>query len=73
MKQETRAVLAVAKLMAIGAAGGVLTMLALTYIPLNVLGLICGGLVLAYMIKLVYDINLAQIQHNDKLKEMVDR
>ena len=73
MKQETRAIIAVAKLIAIGAAGGLLTKLALTYIPLNVLGLICGGLVLAYMIKLVYDINLAQIQHKDKLKEMVDR
>ena len=73
MKQETRAVLEVAKLFTIGATGGLLTMLALAYIPLNVLGLICGGLLMGYMTKLVYDINLAQIQYRDKLKEMVDQ
>ena len=73
MKQETRAILTVAKTFAIGATGGILTMLALNSISLETLGIICGVFATLYIAKIAYDINLSQIKYRDKLKEMVDQ
>ena len=73
MKQETRAILQVAKM--IGAAGlvGIAVNLALVYIPFKTLAIICGIFATGFFLKLLYDIALSDIKYREKLKEIAKK
>ena len=73
MKQETQAVLQVARMIGVAALGAVAMNLALVYIPLRTLGVICGIFATGFILKCLYDIALSDIQYREKLKEIAKK
>lgn len=73
MKQETRAMLKVATVFGVAALGSGAMLLALRYLTIQDITAIMVLITLVIFSKLGYDIALAQIKYNDKLKEMIDK
>jgi len=73
MKQETQAILYVAKLVGIAALGSAGMLLALTYISLSTLIIICGICATGFFLKCMYSIALSDIKYRAKLEEMTKK
>jgi hypothetical protein len=73
MKQETQAILQVAKLVAFAGVCSAGTMLALTYIEPKTLAITCGIFATAFFLKCMYDIALSDIKYRETLKEMTKK
>ena len=70
MKQETQAILQVAKIIGVASLGAIVMDLALIYIPLKTIGIICGIFATGFFLKCMYDIALIDIKTRETLKEM---
>ena len=73
MKQETQAILYVAKLVAIAGLGSAGMMLALTYIPIKIVVAVGVVLCAGFFLKCMYDIALSDIKYRAKLEEMTKK
>jgi hypothetical protein len=73
MKQETQAILQVAKLVGVASLGAIAMDLALIYIPIKILATICGIFATGFFLKCMYDIALSDIKYKEKLEEMVKK
>ena len=73
MKQETQAILQVAKLIGIASLGAIAINLAFIYIPIKILGTVGGIFVVGFFLKLLYDLALADIKYREKLKEIAKK
>ena len=58
MKQETQAILQVAKIIGVASLGAIVMDLALIYITLKTIGIICGIFATGLFLKCMYDIAL---------------
>jgi hypothetical protein len=67
MKPETQAKLFVLKLILLSTSVSIATMLALTYIPLPILGIAATSVMLIMLIKTVYEIKVDQIRSLNEL------
>jgi len=73
MKQETQAILQVAKLVGIAMLVGIGVNLAFIFVPLKTIGIVGGIFVVGFFLKLLYDIALADIKYKQKLEEMTKK
>ena len=73
MKQETQAILQVAKLVGIAMLVGIGVNLAFIFVPLKTIGIICGIFATGFFLKLAYDIALTDIKYKQKLEEMTKK
>ena len=73
MKQETQAILQVARMIGVAGLGAVAMNLALVYIPFNTLAIICGIIATGFFLKCMYDIALCDIRYREKLKEIAKK
>lgn len=73
MNQRLRAIGVVAGMLAIGVSATLLFKLAITYISVEAVPYVIGGVIMLACLYFLYGIALAQIRYEDKLKELVDR
>ena len=73
MKQETRAILKVAGVFGSAALGSGVMVLALKYLTLQEISITLGVLTFGIFSKLMYDVALAQVKYDDKIKEMTKK
>ena len=73
MNQKLRAVGVVAGMLAISLSAVVLVKLAFTYITPEAAPFVIGAIGVGICLYVLYRIALAQIQYEDKLKDMVDQ
>jgi hypothetical protein len=71
--QKLRAVGIVAGMLGIGVSAVVLLRLAVTYITPQAVPFVIGAVLMGACVYVLYRIALAQIQYEDKLKDLVDR
>jgi hypothetical protein len=73
MKQETQAVLQVAKLVVFATLTAIAVNLAIIYVPFKTLAIICGIFATGFFLKYMYDIALCDIRYREKLKEIAKK
>lgn len=73
MKQEIQAMLQVGKIIGFATVCSAGAMLALTFIEIKTLGIICGIFAAGFFLKCMYDIALSDIKYREKLKEMTKK
>ena len=73
MNQRLRAVGVVAGMMGISVSAILAIKLAFTYITPEMTPFVVGGILISACLYVLYRIALAQIQYEDRLKDMVDR
>ena len=73
MKQETQAILQVAKLVGVATLAAIAINLAFIFVPIKILGAVGGIFVVGFFLKLLYDIALADIKYREKLKEIAKK
>ncbi len=70
MTLKQMAMLNVAKLLAVGIAGAVVVNISLHYLGLAWTGAIGAGLLLAWMVRFVYDVELAKLEAKNSLEKI---
>jgi len=73
MKQQTQAILQVARMIGVAGLVAIAVNLALVYVPPNTLGIICGIFATGFILKCWYDIALSDIRYREKLKEIAKK